>query len=129
MVFNPQDDIAIIHVDDGLGQAMPMPIRSGTSAVTGFQRASTYRRPGHASSSPQRLRARAAAGVDRVRLRTVRPGNSGGPMVDARGRVVATVFAATRSGTPGGYGVPNAVVSRDLDRVGDSSVSTGPCAG
>ena len=50
-------------------------------------------------------------------------------MVDARGRVVATVFAATRSGTPGGYGVPNAVVRRDLDRVGDTSVSTGPCAG
>ena len=60
---------------------------------------------------------------------TVRPGNSGGPMVDARGRVVATVFAATRSGTAGGYGIPNAVVKRDLDRVAGSSVSTGPCAG
>jgi S1-C subfamily serine protease len=60
---------------------------------------------------------------------TVRPGNSGGPMVDARGHVVATVFAATRGGTPGGYGVPNSVVARDLDRVADSSVSTGPCAG
>jgi hypothetical protein len=42
--------------------------------------------------------------------------------------VVATVFAATRSGTPGGYGVPNSVVAGELDRVADSSVSTGPCA-
>ena len=50
-------------------------------------------------------------------------------MVDARGRVVATVFAATRSGPRGGYGVPNAVVERDLGRAGGGSVSTGPCAG
>jgi S1-C subfamily serine protease len=60
---------------------------------------------------------------------TVRPGNSGGPMVDAQGRVVTTVFAAARGGTPGGYGVPNAVVERDLRRVGNGSVSTGACAG
>ena len=50
-------------------------------------------------------------------------------MVDARGRVVATVFAATRSGPRGGYGVPNAVVERDLGRAAGATVSTGPCAG
>jgi hypothetical protein len=42
--------------------------------------------------------------------------------------VATTVFAASRSGTPGGYGVPNAVVQRDLARAGDATVSTGPCA-
>ena len=41
----------------------------------------------------------------------VRPGNSGGPMVDGDGRVVTTVFAATTRGPRGGYGVPNAVVA------------------
>ena len=57
----------------------------------------------------------------------VQPGNSGGPVVDGRGRVVATVFAATVSGPRGGYGVPNATVRRALDGVG-GTVSTGPCA-
>ena len=57
----------------------------------------------------------------------VRSGNSGGPMVDGRGRVVTTIFAATTSGPRGGYGVPNAVVRSAL---GDArgAVSTGPCA-
>jgi S1-C subfamily serine protease len=60
----------------------------------------------------------------------VRAGNSGGPVVDARGRVLATVFAATTSGPPGGYGVPNAVVSRALAAARASGeVSSGVCAG
>jgi S1-C subfamily serine protease len=56
----------------------------------------------------------------------VRSGDSGGPLVDADGRVMGTVFAASTQGKPGGYAVPNAIVSRAL---GDSSgqVSTGPC--
>jgi S1-C subfamily serine protease len=56
----------------------------------------------------------------------VRPGNSGGPMVDGSGRVIATIFAATTSGSRGGYGVPNELVRRALDRAG-GRVSTGPC--
>ena len=58
---------------------------------------------------------------------TVRSGNSGGPVVDGRGRVLTTVFAATTSGRRGGYGVPNRIVARALARVG-GPVSTGPCA-
>jgi S1-C subfamily serine protease len=57
----------------------------------------------------------------------VRSGNSGGPMVDGRGRVVTTVFAATTTGPRGGYGVPNATVRRALDGA-NAPVSTGPCA-
>jgi S1-C subfamily serine protease len=58
----------------------------------------------------------------------VRSGNSGGPVVDGRGRVVTTVFAATTRGSRGGYGVPNAAVRRALRDAG-GPVSTGPCAG
>jgi S1-C subfamily serine protease len=56
----------------------------------------------------------------------VRSGNSGGPMVDGAGRVLTTVFASTTSGKPGGYGIPNSVVS---DALSDSTgaVGTGPC--
>jgi S1-C subfamily serine protease len=62
----------------------------------------------------------------------VRAGNSGGPVVDRDGRVVATVFAAARSGDPGtGYGVPSREVRAALDEAaarGGGRVSTGPCA-
>jgi S1-C subfamily serine protease len=57
----------------------------------------------------------------------IRSGNSGGPAVDMRGRVLATVFAATTSGKPGGYGVPNDLV-RDALRKSQGPVGTGPCA-
>jgi S1-C subfamily serine protease len=58
----------------------------------------------------------------------VRPGNSGGPVVDGRGRVVTTVFASTRSGPQGGYGVPNAIVARAV-QTATGPVDTGPCGG
>jgi S1-C subfamily serine protease len=56
----------------------------------------------------------------------VRPGNSGGPVVNARGQVETTVFAA-RTGSDGGYGVPSDVVSSVLAHTG-RPVSTGACA-
>lgn len=60
----------------------------------------------------------------------VRSGNSGGPVVDARGRVLTTVFAATTDGHRGGFGVPNAVVRSALAAARDGeTVSSGPCAG
>jgi S1-C subfamily serine protease len=61
----------------------------------------------------------------------VRPGNSGGPIVEASGRVLTTVFAqATGGGRPGGYGVPNDIVRRRLAAAAPPGrrVSTGPCA-
>ena len=57
----------------------------------------------------------------------VRHGNSGGPVVDGSGRVVATVFAAASSRRRAGYGVPDSVVRRALRRL-RGPVDTGPCA-
>jgi S1-C subfamily serine protease len=57
----------------------------------------------------------------------VRHGNSGGPVVDGRGRVVATVFAAASGRRRTGYGVPDSIVRRALDRL-RGPVDTGPCA-
>ena len=58
----------------------------------------------------------------------IRSGNSGGPMVDGEGRVLTTVFASTTGGRPGGFGVPNAIVSKAL-RSSGREVGTGPCTG
>ncbi len=64
----------------------------------------------------------------------VRPGNSGGPLVDAAGQVVGTVFASITGGTvaPGGDGlaVPNTIVRKQLAIATSRGrpVSTGPCS-
>jgi S1-C subfamily serine protease len=57
----------------------------------------------------------------------VRHGNSGGPVVDGSGRVVATVFAAATSRNRAGYAVPDSIVRSALGRV-RGAVDTGPCA-
>ena len=57
----------------------------------------------------------------------VRGGNSGGPVIDGAGEVLATVFAATVGGKPeSGLGVPNEIVQEALGR-SDAPVDTGPC--
>jgi S1-C subfamily serine protease len=56
----------------------------------------------------------------------VRSGNSGGPVVNDRGEVVGTVFAATTNGTPGGFAIPAELVS-DALRQTRAAVATGPC--
>ena len=56
---------------------------------------------------------------------TIRSGNSGGPVVDARGRVVTTVFAQ-RAGTDGGFGVPTDIVRAAISRAGTEALET-PC--
>jgi S1-C subfamily serine protease len=59
----------------------------------------------------------------------IRPGNSGGPVVDDSGDVLTTVFAATTSpGPSGGFGVANATVTADLAHV-HGPVSTEGCTG
>ncbi len=53
----------------------------------------------------------------------IRSGNSGGPVVDARGRVLTTAFAR-RAGDGGGYGVPTAFVREAIARAGRKPVDT-----
>ena len=49
-------------------------------------------------------------------------------MVDGRGRVVTTIFAATVSdGGRSGYGVPDPIVRDALGRA-EGPVETGPCS-
>jgi S1-C subfamily serine protease len=61
----------------------------------------------------------------------IQQGNSGGPLVDADGEVVATIFAASaRPGEKTGFGVPSDIVAEALSTVDVTGrVGTGPCAG
>ncbi len=136
VAFDPKNDLAVLRVD-GLG-AKPLPIagnpRAGTSAaVLGFPHNGPYDVRAARLGETRTTMTQDAYGRGPVQrlissLRgVVRSGNSGGPMVDGRGRVVTTIFAATTSGPRGGYGVPNSVVKRVLAGARET-VSTGPCA-
>jgi S1-C subfamily serine protease len=60
----------------------------------------------------------------------VRPGNSGGPVVNGDGEVVATIFASRADSTNSGYGVPSQIVRQHLEIAAEREepVSTGECA-
>ena len=51
----------------------------------------------------------------------VEHGDSGGPAVDAAGRVESMIFAA-RLGSASGYGVPPSIIRSDLARAGAHAV-------
>jgi hypothetical protein len=145
IAFDPHNDVAVLRVG-GLGaRALPLApdARPGTpAAILGYPQDGPFdEEPGRIGRT-QEVSTEDAYGRGPVTRSVtplrglVRPGNSGGPMVDASGSVVATVFAAITGGSgdaaPGGFAVPNAVVRTDLARAlrsGDTTVGTGPCAG
>ena len=134
--FDPRNDLAILRVDGLGGRALrlaPRPARGAEGAILGYPKNGPFTaRPARLGSTrsvvSQDAYGRGPVSRSITSLRgTVRSGNSGGPVVDGRGRVLTTVFAATTTGRRGGYGVPNQIVSRALARVGPAT-STGPCA-
>ena len=139
VAFDPKNDVAILRVS-GL-HAKPLALvgdpKSGTSAaILGFPENGPFDVRAGRVGQTREVITQDAYGHGPVRrsitsLRgAVRSGNSGGPMIDAQGRVVTTVFAATTSGPRGGFGVPNAIVRDTLSKAqGSNGVSTGPCAG
>jgi uncharacterized membrane protein required for colicin V production len=139
IAFDPNEDIALLRVP-GMGDIPPLrlvdePASGSAGAILGYPENGPYDvQPGRIGRTQTVLTDNAYGEGPVHRLLTplrglVRPGNSGGPLVDGAGAVLTTVFAATVGGHPaGGYGVANATVVRILADAGSVAVSTGPCA-
>jgi S1-C subfamily serine protease len=144
IAFDPADDIAVLRVP-GLGvpalSLVPAPASGTAGAILGYPENGPFDvRPGRIGRTQTVLTQDAYGRGPVSRLLTplrgvVRPGNSGGAMVDIAGHVLTTVFAGTTGGgPPGGYGVANATVAAVLAGVhahasAGGQVSTGGCVG
>ena len=134
VAFDVTNDLAVLRVP-GLGAAaLPLaePERSAPVALVG------YPRNGPLTSTPARLGGTAKVlsrdaygrGPITRQITTIRgavePGSSGGPGVDAQGRVRTTVFAR-RPRETGGYGIPADLVRSVVAAAGSQPVATTDC--
>jgi S1-C subfamily serine protease/uncharacterized membrane protein required for colicin V production len=141
VLFDPRNDVAILRVPGLRLRALPIarrPAEGQSAAILGYPEDGAFNaQPGRLGHT-QVTATQNAYGQPALRLIAslrglVRPGNSGGPMVDPAGQVIATVFAEVTDapkGKPGGFAVPNAVVSRELRKARNRTqpVSTEGCA-
>lgn len=135
--YDPSNDLALLRIDAPLPAlrtaADPRPGSAG--AVLGYPENGPYAVTAGRLGETNTVISDDSYGDGPIRrsiafLRgSVRSGNSGGPLVDPQGHVMATVFAATTDGPPGGFAVPNEVVQQALDRSPTAPVDTGPCTG
>lgn len=133
--YDPENDLALLRIEADLPAlaVAPDPRSGAAAAVLGYPENGPYSVAAARLGDTRDTISEDSYGRGPVRrviaaLRgVIRSGNSGGPLVDDRGRVLGTVFAATTSGAPGGYAVPDQVVEEAL-RGPIAPVETGPCA-
>ncbi len=143
IAFDPTDDIAVLSVGELDVPSLSFvgdPASGVAGAILGYPENGPFDvQPGRIGRTQTVITQNAYGQGPVSRLLTplrgrVRPGNSGGPVVDGSGHVLTTVFAATVGGRPqGGYGVANATVATVLREANGrvragTRVSTGPCA-
>ncbi|HET7177379.1 MAG TPA: MarP family serine protease [Solirubrobacterales bacterium] len=134
--YDPHDDLALLRVATGL-PSLPIaadPKRGADGAVLGYPENGPFAIAPARFGDTHTVLSEDSYGRGPIRrtiafLRgSVRSGNSGGPLVDSRGKVMGTVFASTTSSPPGGFAVPNSIVLSSLNEAA-KPVDTGPCTG
>jgi S1-C subfamily serine protease len=136
--FDDKNDVAILRVD-GLGlDPLPLaePQYGEASAVVGFpENGPLDVQPARTGATRRVISGNAYNQGPVERIVTsfrvyVRPGNSGGPVVNGDGEVIATVFASRANSSDSGYGIPTQIVQRLLIAAAERTepVSTGGCA-
>jgi S1-C subfamily serine protease len=140
VAFDVRDDLAVLRVR-ALGlPSLTMardPAIGDPAAILGYPLDGLFRARAGRLGQTQQVDTQDAYGRGHVMRQItalrgiVKPGNSGGPVVDAQGHVLATVFAAiTGTARPGGFAIPNSVVSAVVAhaRTRAGEVATGHCA-
>jgi S1-C subfamily serine protease len=134
VAFDATNDLAVLRVP-GLG-ARPLPVaaseRGAAVVLVGYPRNGPLTRTPARLGGTAQVLSRDAYGRGPVRRQVtairgaVEPGSSGGPAVDAQGRVRTTVFAR-RPRETGGYGIPIDLVQKVLTRASRRPVAATDC--
>jgi S1-C subfamily serine protease len=134
--FDPTNDLALLRVPglDGRPLRLAKPEANLPVVVLGFPENGPYLAiPGRLGATAPTFardayrRFPVARGITTIRA-DIRPGNSGGPIVDALGRVRAVVFAR-RAKFDGGFGVPTQFVSVLLSKSRGATPISTDCVG
>jgi len=138
VAFDTENDVAVLEVDGLDAPALDLEADvdpSSQAAILGFPGNGPFDIRAGRVGETVTSRTQDAYGRGPIRRSitivrgTIRPGNSGGPALNAGGEVVTTIFAQTvGEGVRGGYGVPNEIVEETLAGAG-GPVDTGPCVG
>lgn len=137
VAFDPSRDLAVLDVTDLGAPALDIgpDLTAGAAAY-----AVGYPGDGPFTVSPQRVRDRVTArGTDIYQSGTVdrdiyslrgvvRPGNSGGPLLDQNGQVAGIVFARSATDPDTGYALALTELRPVLSSVGSAPISSGACS-
>lgn len=139
VAFDSQRDLAVLDVPDLVAPALPVTVDAAAGdavAVLGFPNDGDY------DVQPGRVRDVLTAVGDDIYgnsgtarqvysvFATVRPGNSGGPLVSVEGEVVGVVFARSVTDSSTGYALTTAELNPMLELAAGASapVDVGACS-